>query len=85
MITETIKGILLTNYCRFNGMIGKPIKEIVGLSRLEMIAYLEDDHKDLKDLELDIASEQEETIVFLKSISDEEYQEVKESLVTIEE
>ncbi|RKW07230.1 MAG: hypothetical protein D8H99_03220 [Streptococcus sp.] len=55
----------------------KPDEDFFKLSRKAAIHELQNDLKEQEELELDLAEETTETINYLKSINDAEYEELK--------
>ena len=75
---EIVEETLATYFTTFapDGVL-KPDEEFFKLSRKAAIHELQNDLKEQEELELDLAEETTETINYLKSINDAEYEELK--------
>jgi hypothetical protein len=75
---EIVEETLATYFTTFapDGVL-KPDEDFFKLSRKAAIHELQNDLKEQEELELDLAEETTETINYLKSINDAEYEELK--------
>jgi hypothetical protein len=75
---EIVEETLATYFTTFapDGVL-KPDEEFFKLSRKAAIHELQNDLKEQEDLELELAEDTTETINYLKSINDTEYEELK--------
>ena len=75
---EIVEETLATYFTTFapDGVL-KPDEEFFKLSRKAAIHQLQEDLKDQEELELELAEDTTETINYLKSINDTEYEELK--------
>ncbi|MDQ8692337.1 hypothetical protein RG608_04095 [Streptococcus sp. IsoGale022] len=75
---EIVEETLATYFTTFvpDGVL-KPDEDFFKLSRNAAIHELQNDLKEQEELELDLAEETTETINYLKSINDAEYEELK--------
>lgn len=75
---EIVEETLATYFTIFapDGVL-KPDEDFFKLSRKAAIHELQNDLKEQEELELDLAEETTETINYLKSINDAEYEELK--------
>lgn len=75
---EIVDETLATYFTTFapDGVL-KPDEDFFKLSRNAVIHELQNDLKEQEELELDLAEETTETINYLKSINDAEYEELK--------
>ena len=75
---EIVEEILATYFTTFapDGVL-KPDEEFFKLSRKAAIHELQNDLKEQEELELELAEDTTETINYLKSINDTEYEELK--------
>lgn len=75
---EIVEETLATYFTTFapNGVL-KPDEDFFKLSRKAAIHELQNDLKEQEELELELAEDTTETINYLKSINDAEYEELK--------
>ena len=75
---EIVEETLATYFITFapNGVL-KPDEEFFKLSRKAAIHELQKDLKEQEELELELVEDTTETINYLKSINDTEYEELK--------
>lgn len=75
---EIVEETLATYFTTFapDGVL-KPDEEFFKLSRKAAIHELQNDLKEQEELELELAEDTTETINYLKSINDTEYEELK--------
>lgn len=75
---EIVEETLATYFTTFapDGVL-KPDEDFFKLSRKAAIHELQNDLKEQEDLELELAEDTTETINYLKSINDTEYEELK--------
>ncbi|WP_373197245.1 hypothetical protein [Streptococcus sanguinis] len=75
---EIVEETLATYFTTFSpdGVL-KPDEEFFKLSRKAAIYELQNDLKEQEELELELAEDTTETINYLKSINDTEYEELK--------
>lgn len=75
---EIVEETLATYFTTFapDGVL-KPDEDFFKLSRKAAIHELQNDLKEQEELELDLAEDTTETINYLKSINDAEYEELK--------
>lgn len=77
-MNETVEETLTTYFLTFApGAELKPDGEFLQLSRKAAIHQLQEDLKEQEELELELAEDTTETINYLKSINDTEYEELK--------
>jgi hypothetical protein len=77
-MNETVEETLTTYFFTFApGAELKPDVEFLQLSRKAAIHQLQEDLKEQEELELELAEDTTETINYLKSINDTEYEELK--------
>lgn len=80
---EVVETILLTNLFYF--MPNKaPVRNehFIKLSRQASIHLLDMEYQEMVKNEIDVADEYEETISFLRTINDAEFEEMKSELIT---
>lgn len=81
-MNDIIETTLLLNLFYFeNGMYSRN-DTFIEAKRRKSIALLDEDADELKEIDPDLAEEYQETISYLDSISDEDYQELKEELLS---
>ena len=80
-MNETIEATLLLNLCYFQNGTYTKNENFVEAKRRKAIALLDEDADELKDIDSDLAQEYAETIRYLETLSDEEYQTKKEELL----
>ncbi|HEP4573349.1 TPA: transcriptional regulator [Streptococcus pyogenes] len=80
-MNETIKSILLTNLFHFENNHYTKNEKFIEAKRRKAIAILDEDAEELKEVDAELSEEYEETISYLDSISDEDYQSLKEELL----
>lgn len=80
-MNETIKSILLTNLFHFENNRYTKNEKFIEAKRRKAIAILDEDAEELKEVDAELSEEYEETISYLDSISDEDYQSLKEGLL----
>ena len=77
---EIVEETLATYFTTFapDGVL-KPDEEFFKLSRKAAIHQLQEDLKEQEELELELAKDTTETIAYLQSINDAQYEELKSS------
>lgn len=80
-MNETIETTLLLNLFYFENGIYTKNENFIEAKRRKAIALLDEDADELKDIDPDLAQEYAETINYLETLSDEDYQETKEGLI----
>lgn len=79
-MNETVEETLTTYFLTFApGAELKPDGEFLQLSRKAAIHQLQEDLMEQEELELELAEDTTETIAYLQSINDAEYEELKSS------
>ncbi|HGK7029808.1 TPA: hypothetical protein ACJ5SW_001784 [Streptococcus agalactiae] len=81
----SIDTTLLTNLYHFemNGHLKKN-EEFIKLTRRSALNSLQEDYKELKEKEIDLAEDYNEAIIHIKRLTDQEYEEMKESILRFE-
>ena len=80
-MNETIEATLLLNLFYFENGTYTKNENFIEAKRRKAIALLDEDADELKDIDPDLAQEYAETIRYLETLSDEEYQTKKEELL----
>ncbi len=80
-MNETIEATLLLNLFYFENGTYTKNENFIEAKRRKAIALLDEDADELKDIDPDLAQEYAETINYLETLSDEDYQETKEGLI----
>lgn len=80
-MNETIETTLLLNLFYFENGIYTKNENFIEAKRRKAIALLDEDADELKAIDPDLAQEYAETISYLETLSDEEYQTKKEELL----
>ena len=80
-MNETIEATLLLNLFYFENGTYTRNENFIEAKRRKAIALLDEDADELKDIDPDLAQEYAETINYLETLSDEDYQETKEGLI----
>ena len=80
-MNDTIETTLLLNLFYFENGIYTKNENFIEAKRRKAIALLDEDADELKDIDPDLAQEYAETINYLETLSDEDYQETKEGLI----
>lgn len=80
-MNETIEATLLLNLFYFENGTYTKNENFIEAKRRKAIALLDEDAEELKDIDPDLAQEYAETINYLETLSDEDYQETKEGLI----
>ncbi|HFH8753830.1 transcriptional regulator [Streptococcus anginosus] len=80
-MNDTIETTLLLNLFYFEDGCYTRNENFIGAKRRKAIALLDEDADELKGIDPDMAEEYVETISYLDSLSDEEYQSLKEGLI----
>lgn len=80
-MTETIETILLTNLCYFEHNRFTRNETFILARRRKAIALLDEDLKELKAIDEHLAQDYQETISYLETLSDEDYQTLKEDII----
>ncbi|HEM3690397.1 TPA: transcriptional regulator [Streptococcus suis] len=80
-MNETIETTLLLNLFYFENGIYTKNENFIEAKRRKAIALLDEDADELKVIDPDLAQEYAETISYLETLSDEEYQTKKEELL----
>ena len=80
-MNETIETTLLLNLFYFENGTYTRNENFIEAKRRKAIALLDEDADELKDIDPDLAQEYAETINYLETLSDEDYQETKEGLI----
>lgn len=82
-MNETIETTLLLNLFYFENGTYTRNENFIEAKRRKAIALLDDDADELKGIDPDLAEEYQETISYLDSLSDEDYQSLKEDLLSL--
>ena len=80
-MNDTIETTLLLNLFYFENGTYTRNESFIGAKRIKAIALLDEDADELKSIDPDLAEEYQETISYLGSLSDEDYQSLKEELL----
>ena len=80
-MNETIEATLLLNLFYFENGTYTRNENFIEAKRRKAIALLDEDADELKDIDPDLAQEYAETISYLETLSDEEYQNKKEEFL----
>ena len=80
-MNDTIETTLLLNLFYFENGTYTRNENFIEAKRRKAIALLDEDADELKDIDPDLAQEYAETINYLETLSDEDYQETKEGLI----
>ncbi|MGV4330704.1 transcriptional regulator [Streptococcus thermophilus] len=80
-MNDTIETTLLLNLFYFENGTYTRNENFIEAKRRKAIALLDEDADELKDIDPDLAQEYAETISYLETLSDEEYQTKKEELL----
>ena len=80
-MNETIEATLLLNLFYFENGTYTKNENFIEAKRRKAIALLDEDADELKDIDPDLAQEYAETISYLETLSDEEYQNKKEEFL----
>lgn len=80
-MNETIEATLLLNLFYFENGTYTKNENFIEAKRRKAIALLDEDADELKAIDPDLAQEYAETISYLETLSDEEYQTKKEELL----
>ena len=80
-MTETIETILLTNLFYFEHNRFTRNETFIFARRRKVIALLDEDLKELKAIDERLAQDYQETIAYLETLSDEDYQTLKEDII----
>ena len=80
-MNETIEATLLLNLFYFENGTYTKNENFIEAKRRKAIALLDEDADELKDIDPELAQEYAETIRYLETLSDEEYQTKKEELL----
>ena len=80
-MNDTIETTLLLNLFYFEDECYTRNENFIAAKRRKAIALLDEDADELKEIDPDVAKEYAETISYLDSLSDEEYQSLKEGLI----
>lgn len=80
-MTETIETILLTNLFYFEHNRFTRNETFILARRRKAIALLDEDLKELKAIDERLAQDYQETIAYLETLSDEDYQTLKEDII----
>ena len=80
-MNDTIETTLLLNLFYFENGTYTRNENFIEAKRRKAIALLDEDADELKDIDPDLAQEYAETITYLETLSDEEYQTKKEELL----
>lgn len=81
-MNDTIETTLLLNLFYFENGTYTRNENFIESKRRKAIALLDDDTDELKGIDPDLAEEYQETINYLDSLSDEDYQSLKEDLLS---
>lgn len=81
-MNDTIETTLLLNLFYFENGTYTRNENFIEAKRRKAIALLDDDADELKGIDPDLAEEYQETISYLDSLSDEDYQSLKEDLLS---
>ncbi|MCF0239835.1 MAG: transcriptional regulator [Streptococcus gallolyticus] len=80
-MTETIETILLTNLFYFEYNRFTRNEAFILARRRKAIALLDEDLKEFKAIDERLAQDYQETIAYLETLSDEDYQTLKEDII----
>lgn len=80
-MNDTIETTLLLNLFYFENGTYTRNENFIEAKRRKAIALLDEDADELKAIDPDLAQEYAETINYLETLSDEDYQETKEGLI----
>lgn len=80
-MNDTIETTLLLNLFYFENGTYTKNENFIEAKRRKAIALLDEDADELKDIDPELAQEYAETISYLETLSDEEYQTKKEELL----
>ena len=80
-MNDTIETTLLLNLFYFENGTYTRNENFIEAKRRKAIALLDEDADELKDIDPELAQEYAETISYLETLSDEEYQTKKEELL----
>ena len=80
-MNETIEATLLLNLFYFENGTYTKNENFIEAKRRKAIALLDEDADELKAIDPELAQEYAETISYLETLSDEEYQTKKEELL----
>lgn len=80
-MNDTIETTLLLNLFYFENGTYTRNENFIEAKRRKAIALLDEDAEELKAIDPDLAQEYAETISYLETLSDEEYQTKKEELL----
>ena len=80
-MTETIETILLTNLFYFEHNRFTRNEAFILARRRKAIALLDEDLKELKAIDERLAQDYQETIAYLETLSDEDYQTLKDDII----
>ena len=80
-MNETIEATLLLNLFYFENGTYTRNENFIEAKRRKAIALLDEDADELKDIDPELAQEYAETISYLETLSDEEYQNKKEEFL----
>jgi len=80
-MNDTIETTLLLNLFYFENGTYTRNEGFIEAKRRKAIALLDEDADELKRIDPDLAEEYQETISYLDSLSDEDYQSLKEELL----
>lgn len=80
-MNDTIETTLLLNLFYFENGTYTRNENFIEAKRRKAIALLDEDADELKDIDPDLAQEYAETISYLETLSDEEYQNKKEEFL----
>ena len=80
-MNDTIETTLLLNLFYLENGTYTRNESFIEAKRRKTIALLDEDADELKSIDPDLAEEYQETISYLDSLSDEDYQSLKEELL----
>ncbi|CAD0149475.1 conserved protein of unknown function [Streptococcus thermophilus] len=80
-MNDTIETTLLLNLFYFENGAYSRNDHFIEAKRRKAIALLDEDADELKEIDPELAEEYQETISYLETLSDEEYQTKKEELL----
>ena len=80
-MNDTIETTLLLNLFYLENGTYTRNESFIGAKRRKAIALLDEDADELKSIDFYLAEEYQETISYLDSLSDEDYQSLKEELL----
>lgn len=80
-MNETIETTLLLNLFFFENGEYQKNEEFIQSKRRKAISLLEEDAEELQLIDANLAQEYTDTISYLESISDEEYQNIKKEII----